>query len=50
VPFQTLTKIYRSLIYPYLSYGLTAWGNAAQKELEKTSHTSKTSSSVNAFC
>jgi hypothetical protein len=35
VPFQTLTKIYRSLIYPYLSYGSTVWGNATQKQLKK---------------
>ena len=26
VPFTTLLSIYRSLILPYLSYGLTAWG------------------------
>ena len=35
VPFETLTKIYRSLIYPYLSYGLTVWGNTTQKQLKK---------------
>ena len=29
VPTNTLTRIYRSLIEPYISYGLTAWGQAA---------------------
>ena len=28
-PYSTLQNIYRSLIFPYLSYGLTAWGQAA---------------------
>ena len=30
VPFTTLLSIYRSLILPYLSYGLAAWGQAAK--------------------
>ena len=29
VPTSTLLKIYRSLIEPYISYGLIAWGQAA---------------------
>ena len=29
VPFTTLLSIYRSLILPYQSYGLAAWGQAA---------------------
>lgn len=34
-PFSTLLNIYRSLIYPYLSYGLVAWGQAAKSDMEK---------------
>ena len=33
VPLHTLLCIYRSLIYPYLSYGISAWGQAAQMHL-----------------
>ena len=29
VPRQILLKIYQSLIYPYVTYGLAAWGQAA---------------------
>ena len=29
VPLCTLLNIYRSLIFPYMSYGLAAWGQAA---------------------
>ena len=35
VPFTTLLSIYRSLILPYLSYGLAAWGQAAKCHLQK---------------
>ena len=35
VPFATLFNIYRSLIEPYLSYGLIAWGQAANIHLNK---------------
>ena len=34
-PFLTLLNIYRSLLYPYLSYGLVAWGQAAKSRMEK---------------
>ena len=34
-PFSTLQHVYRSLIFPYLSYGVVAWGLAAQSHLEK---------------
>ena len=34
-PFSTLQHVYRSLIFPYLSYGLVAWGQAAQSHLDK---------------
>ena len=34
-PFTTLLRIYRSLILPYLSYGLVAWGQAAKSHLQK---------------
>ena len=32
---KTLFGIYNSLILPYLSYGLVAWGQAAKPHLEK---------------
>ena len=32
---KTLFGIYKSLILPYLSYGLVAWGQAAKTHLEK---------------
>ena len=35
VPFTTLLSIYRSLILPYLSYGLAAWGQAAKSHLQR---------------
>ena len=35
VPFTTLLSNYRSLILPYLSYGLAAWGQAAKSHLQK---------------
>ena len=35
VPFCTLRSIYQSLILPYLTYGLTAWGQAANAHLNK---------------
>ena len=30
VPTSVLLTIYQSLIFPYLSYGIVAWGHAAQ--------------------
>ena len=35
VPFSTLLNIYRSLIEPYISYGLVAWGQAVNTYLNK---------------
>ena len=35
VPLTTLLNIYRSLIEPYISYGLVAWGQAANVHLNK---------------
>ena len=35
LPRQTLLTIYRSLVIPYLTYGLTAWGQAYKSYLEK---------------
>ena len=35
VPQKTLFSIYNSLILPYLSYGLVAWGQAAKSHLQK---------------
>ena len=33
-PFSTLLNIYRSLIFPYLSYGITVWGQAGKTHLQ----------------
>ena len=35
VPFNTLLSIYQSLMFPYLTFGLRAWGQAAQLHLNK---------------
>ena len=35
VPFNTLLSIYQSLMFPYLTFGLSAWGQAAQLHLNK---------------
>ena len=35
VPTSTLLKLYRFLIEPYISYGLTAWRQAANSSLNK---------------
>ena len=35
VPFNTLLSIYQSLMFPYLTFGLSAWGQAAQLLLKK---------------
>ena len=51
VPFQILTSIYRSLILPYLSYGITIWGNGSQiYTSKKTSSTSKACFVINVLC
>ena len=49
VPFTTLLSIYRSLILPYLSYGLAAWGQAAKFHLQKNPRATKTGPSVDVF-
>ena len=36
VPISTLITLYRSLIFPYLSYGISVWGQAAQTYLNQT--------------
>ena len=36
LPLTILLNVYRTLIYPYLTYGLVVWGQAAQKYLNKT--------------
>ena len=35
LPRHTLLTIYRSLVTPYLTYGLIAWGQACKSYLEK---------------
>ena len=49
VPFATLLNIYRSLLEPYISYGLIAWGQAADIHLND-SHFTETCSTTNVFC
>ena len=36
VPRTTLLNVYQSLILPYLTYGLAAWGQPAKTNLQKT--------------
>ena len=33
VPLSTLLTIYQSLVFPYMSYGMAVWGQAAQTHL-----------------
>lgn len=35
IPLSTLLTIYRSLVAPYLTYGIIAWGQAAKSNLHK---------------
>ena len=35
IPLSTLLTIYRSLVAPYLTYGIIAWGHAAKSNLRK---------------
>ena len=35
IPLSTLLTIYRSLVAPFLSYGIIAWGQAAKSNLRK---------------
>ena len=35
IPLSTLLTIYRSLVAPYLTYGVVAWGQAAKSNLLK---------------
>ena len=37
VPRTTLLNVYQSLILPYLTYGLAAWGQPAKTHLQKFS-------------
>ena len=46
LPRHTLLTIYRSLVAPCLTYGLTAWGQAYKLHLKKASQASKASSSL----
>ena len=49
VPRTTLLHIYQSLILPYLTYGLAAWGQAAKTHFKKNSRASITSLSFDVF-
>ena len=35
VPLSVTTKLYQSLIYPYLTYGISSWSQASQSNLQK---------------
>ena len=35
LPLRTLTQMYQSLIYPYLTIGLSSWGQANKADLDK---------------
>ena len=35
VPFNVLTSLYQYLIFPYLSYGIVAWGRATKTQINK---------------
>ena len=51
VPTDTLLSIYRCLIQPYITYGITVWGQAAQTNLDKLlSNLAKTFSAFNTLC
>ena len=45
----TLLNIHRSLIEPYISYGLVAWGQAANTHLNNVVILQKAGSSSNVF-
>ena len=45
----TLLNVYRSLVFPYMSYGLAAWGQAAKTHLEKLLVLQKRAMSFNVF-
>ena len=49
VPRTTLLHIYQSLILPYLTYSLAAWGQAAKTHFKKNSRASITSPSFDVF-
>ena len=38
-PFITLLNIFRSLIFPYISYGLSVWGPGSQNTLHSRTST-----------
>ena len=49
VPSNTLLNMYRSLIQPYLSYGIAVWGQAARTNLEKNLGYGKACPSLDLF-
>ena len=49
VPLCTLLNIYRSLIFPYMSYGLSTWNQAAKTRLQKLLVLQKTCPSLMYF-
>ena len=49
LPRTTLVNIYESLILPYLTYRLVAWGQAAKTHLPKNSRALKTSPSFEVY-
>ena len=49
VPRTTLLNIYQSLILPYLTYGLAAWGQPAKTHLQNNSLATKASPPFDVF-
>ena len=43
IPRYVLLTSYRSLILPYLNYGICAWGQAAETHLHSATHSPKES-------
>ena len=41
VPLSIIVKLYQSLIFPYLIYGISSWGQASQSTLDKLNSSSK---------
>ena len=50
VPSSVLTNIYKSLILPYLTYGLVAWGNVSKKLPKQNCCSPKASMTSNLLC
>ena len=41
VPLSIIVKLHQSLIFPYLIYGISSWGQASQSTLDKLNSSAK---------